>query len=92
MKKAELRTMVCALAAALTLAGAAHAQTQGMERRDDRRDNRDAARATKHACKAGDEKTNAACRQAKRHVKHNGPQTGQPSAPAAPAGNPAPPQ
>src|SRR5688500_17017687 len=35
----------------------AHAQTQGMDRRDDRRDTRQDSRDVKQACKAGDEKT-----------------------------------
>ena len=34
----------------------AHAQTQGMDRRDDRRDTRQNSRDVKQACKAGDEK------------------------------------
>jgi hypothetical protein len=85
-----VRTVLYALPMVALLAGGAHAQTQGMQRRDQRRDNRDAARATKHACKAGDDKTNAECRQQKRHVKHNGPQGGgQPAAPAAQPGQPA---
>jgi hypothetical protein len=53
---------------------AATAQTQGMERRDDRA----GARATKQACKAGDEKTRAECRQMKRTTKQQGrPDGGQ---------------
>jgi hypothetical protein len=34
----------------------AQAQTNGMERRDDRRDTRQTSRSVKQACKAGDEK------------------------------------
>ena len=49
----------------------AYAQTQGMERRDEHRDNRDQGRAAKQACKAGDEKSRAECRQVKRTTKHH---------------------
>jgi len=56
-----------------------HAQTQGMERRDDRRDDRAAGRAAKQDCKAGDEKTRAECRQEKRATKHG---EGEEAAPA----------
>ena len=60
------------LAAVVALAGVvpAYAQTQGMERRDGRRDDRAGGRAAKQACKAGDEKTRAECRHTKREVKH----------------------
>ena len=59
------------LAAVVTLAGVvpASAQTQGMERRDERSDNRSEARAVKQDCKAGDENTRAECRQEKRNTK-----------------------
>ena len=50
----------------------AHAQTQGTERRDDRRDTRQTSRDVKQACKAGDEKSRAECRQGKREVKQEG--------------------
>jgi hypothetical protein len=58
-----------ALAAVVMLLNAvpAFAQTQGMERRDERRDVPQGARAAKQACKAGDEKTRAECR----HMKHS---------------------
>jgi len=62
--------------------GAASAQTQGMEHRDDRRDDRSGARATKQECKAGDEKTRAECRQGKRTTKQEGRHDGgEPTAP-----------
>lgn len=51
---------------------AAHAQTQGTERRDDRRDTRQTSRDVKQACKAGDEKSRSECRQGKRDVKQSG--------------------
>lgn len=51
---------------------AASAQTQGMERRDDRRGTRETSREVKQACKAGDENTRAECRQGKREVKQTG--------------------
>jgi len=50
------------------------AQTQGMERRDDRRDTRQDSRDVKQACKAGDEKSRAECRGDKRDVKQEGRQ------------------
>ena len=58
----------------MVLAGAApaSAQTNGMGRRDERRDVRGEARAAKQACKEGDEKTRADCRQMKRDVKQAG--------------------
>ena len=49
----------------------ANAQTQGMERRAERRDTRHSARSAKQACKAGD-KSRAECRQTKRDVKQAG--------------------
>ena len=52
----------------------AHAQTQGMDRRDDRRDTRQDSRDVKQACKAGDENSRAECRQDKRDVKQQGRQ------------------
>ena len=67
------------------------AQTQGMENRDDRRDNRAGARSEKQDCKAGDEKTRAECRNVKRDTKQDGRQgedAGNTN--AAPAANPAP--
>jgi len=62
------------LAAVVMLAGIApvSAQTNGMDRRDDRRDDRSGARSAKQACKAGDEKTRADCRQVKHEVKQAG--------------------
>jgi len=62
------------LATVMMLAGVApaSAQTQGMGRRNERRDDRAAARAAKQACKAGDEKTRADCRQMKREAKQAG--------------------
>jgi hypothetical protein len=65
--------------------GSAYAQTQGMERRDDR----SGARDVKQACKAGDENTRAECRQGKRDVKQAGRQDGGAENPA-PATTPKP--
>ena len=48
------------------------AQTQGMQRRDERRDTRQTARDTKHACNASDQTSRSGCRQAKRHTKQAG--------------------
>ena len=82
----SLGKALASLAAVVTLLSAVpiSAQTNGMERRDQRRDVRDASRATKQACKAGDEKTRAECRQVKRTTKHHGRQ-GTSNAPAQPA-------
>ena len=69
------------LAALALLAGAGvmvtattYAQTSGGDRRDDRRDDRQGARSEKKACKAGDEKSRAECRQQKRTTKHSSDQ------------------
>jgi hypothetical protein len=75
----------------LAVVAPAYAQTQGMERRDEHRDSRAGGRAAKQACKAGDEKTRAECRQVKRTTKHGGQQgEGGGKANEAPATNPAP--
>jgi len=50
---------------------AAHAQTQGMDRRASRRGTRQDARAGKHACNAAQGTTRAECRQGKRHEKQS---------------------
>jgi len=67
-----------ALAAVVSLASIVptYAQTQGMQRRH-------GARAAKQACKAGDEKTRAECRQGKRHGKQAARQGKTPAAPEA---------
>jgi hypothetical protein len=67
------------------LAGSAttYAQTQGMDNRNERRDDRSTGRAAKQACKAGDEKTRAECRNVKHQTKQHGRQTD-----GAPAANP----
>ncbi len=49
----------------------AHAQTQGMERRDERRGTRQTSRDVKQACKAGGD-SRSECRQTKRDVKQEG--------------------
>ena len=83
----SLGRAVASLAAVMTLLSAVpiSAQTNGMERRDQRRDVRDASRATKQACKAGDEKTRSECRQMKRGVKQAGRNDGGGNANAAPS-------
>ena len=60
----SLGKAAAALAAGVMLLNAvpASAQTQGMERRDERRNVRQGARAAKQACRAGDEKTLTECR------------------------------
>jgi hypothetical protein len=50
------------------------AQTQGMERREDRRTNRQDAREDKHACNASGDSSRAECRQTKREDKQTGRQ------------------
>ena len=87
MRKSFIRKGAAVVIAALMVlsVGSASAQTQGMERRDerrddrggdDRRDDRGGARATKQDCKAGDEKTRAECRQVKRTTKQQGRRDG----------------
>jgi len=86
VRKRFIRKGAAAVVAALMMlgVGSAYAQTQGMERRDDRRDHRSGGRAEKQACKAGDEKTRAECRQVKRTTKQQGRHDGgqQNTAPA----------
>ena len=79
------------LAAVVVLAGIApaSAQTQGMERRGERRDDKAGARAAKQACKAGDEKSRAECRQVKHEAKQVGRNDGGSNANAASAPKPA---
>jgi hypothetical protein len=50
----------------------AYAQTQGMDRRGDRRDTRQVSRSTKHACNAAGGSSRSECRQTKRDVKQEG--------------------
>ncbi|HEY5867535.1 MAG TPA: hypothetical protein VI542_18590 [Candidatus Tectomicrobia bacterium] len=74
MHKSFIRKGAAVVVAVLMVlsVGAASAQTQGMERRDDRRDDRSGARDTKQECKAGDENSRAECRQEKRGAKQEG--------------------
>ena len=65
-----LAALALFVGAGVMVTATSYAQTQGMERRDDRRDNRLDARSTKQDCKANDEKSRAGCRQEKRHAKH----------------------
>ena len=69
------------------LATTSYAQTGGMERRGDRRDDRQGARDEKRECKAGDEKTRPECRQEKREGKQEDRHEGD-DAEAAPAPDP----
>ena len=84
----RLGTLAVLITAASVLAWPepTYAQTQGMERRDDHRDDRDAGRAAKQDCKAGDEKTRAECRGEKRDTKHGSDDAG--TANTAPAPTP----
>jgi len=79
------------LAAVVMLAGIApaSAQTNGMERRGDRHTDRAGARSAKQACKAGDEKSRAECRQMKHEVKQAGRNDEGGTANAVPAQKPA---
>ena len=81
----SLGKAAAALAASVMLLNAvpASAQTQGMERRNERRNMRQGARATKQACKAGDEKTRPECRQMKRSGKQQARHGGTTSPPPA---------
>ena len=64
MQRGSRRGMgVLAAIVMLAVVAPAYAQTQGMERRDEHRDSRAGGRAAKQACKAGDEKSRAECRQ-----------------------------
>ena len=86
--RTSLGKAVTGLAAVVMLLNAvpAFAQTQGMERRNERRDVRQGARATKRECRAGDEKTRAECRHEKRstkqHARHGGTTSAPPANPA----------
>jgi hypothetical protein len=53
----------------------AYAQTQGMNRRTDRRDTRQDSRSTKHDCNAAGGSSRSECRQTKRDVKQEGRHT-----------------
>jgi hypothetical protein len=89
-RRTGMRAAAYALAAVVALAGVvpAYAQTQGMDRRDERRDDRAGARDEKQECKAGDENSRAECRQQKRDEKQEGRNDG--GAPnTAPAPKPA---
>lgn len=80
-RRIRVRMVVLTLALAvgsLTAVAPIGAQTQGQERRDDRKDARDTkqtgrqdARDVKADCKEGDEKSRAECRKDKRDVKQN---------------------
>ena len=61
----------------------AQAQTNGMERRQDRRDTRQESRTEKHECNASGDNSRAGCRQEKRETKQSGRQdrAGQPTTP-----------
>ena len=50
----------------------AQAQTQGMQRRGERRDTRQTSREVKHECNANGGNSRAECRQTKREVKQTG--------------------
>src|SRR4029453_15368149 len=74
-------TLALAVASLMQLTPS-YAQTQGSDRREDRRDERGDARDTKQTgredardakaeCKAGDEKSRAECRQEKRDIKQD---------------------
>jgi hypothetical protein len=58
---------------------AAHAQTQGMKRRGERRDTRQTSRHVKHECNAKGGNSRAECRRQKHAVKHEGRTNGTPT-------------
>jgi hypothetical protein len=78
---------VSAAALALLMTGLAvapaYAQTEGMNRRNDRRNARQSGRAAKNTCKAGDEKTRMECRHEKRAVKNGNRPVAKGSTPPA---------
>ena len=83
MKPSQLViTALAVLATSGVVMATAHAQTNGMERRGDRRDTRDAGRDAKAACKAGDEKSRSDCRDDKRDTKQEGRGNDQETTPA----------
>jgi hypothetical protein len=49
----------------------AHAQTAGMERREERRNARQQSRELKHECNASGQHARAECRQEKHHYKQS---------------------
>jgi hypothetical protein len=51
---------------------AAHAQTAGMLRRQERRSTRQESRQAKHECNASGQSTRAGCRQEKHAIKQSG--------------------
>ena len=63
-------TLTLAAAGVISAPTTAYADTQGNERREDRRDTRDEARDVKAACKEGDQ-SRAECRQDKRDTKQD---------------------
>lgn len=81
MRKAKFVSFLGALAMIATTGGAitictypqtVHAQTQGMERRSERRGTRQHAREAKHACNAAEGRSRSECRQGKREIKQEG--------------------
>ena len=75
MQKLRVLGAVALLATAgVGFAADAYAQTQGMERRGDRRDTRQNARSAKHSCNSSGQASRADCRQLKRGVKQQGRQ------------------
>jgi hypothetical protein len=75
MKKLRILGAATMLAmAGVAFATDAYAQTQGMDRRADRRDTRQTARDVKHKCNASGQSSRSGCRQAKRSVKQQGRQ------------------
>ena len=89
MRRGLLTKGAIAMAAVFTFLSVAptFAQTEGMDRRNQRRNARQSGRAVKNACKAGDEKTRVECRQEKRAVKNSARPINKHS--TAPAPNPA---
>jgi hypothetical protein len=64
----------------------AHAQTNGMERRGERRDTRQTSRDVKHECNATSGNSRSDCRQGKRDVKQAGRHDQPTPTPARPPG------
>ena len=81
MRKTNIVNLLGALAMLLTSGvpvvlstypQAVYAQTQGINRRGERRDTRQGARSQKHACNAAGGSSRSGCRQQKRNTKQAG--------------------
>jgi hypothetical protein len=85
-RKATMLGIIGTLATASALiVTTSYAQTNGTERRGERREDRQGSRDEKQACKAGDEKSRPECRQDKRDEKQEDRRDGGDDADKKPA-------